>query len=87
VPLAELVSRQRQMQRLLDKMAGMVGQYFLPKMEGVRISMVAPAGTAYLVEGARQEAVSWQQGQLLLSNAQLKGLPRASCNCKGRSCV
>ena len=45
--------------------------------------MVAPAGTAYLVEGARQEAVSWQQGQLLLSNAQLKGLPRASCNCKG----
>jgi hypothetical protein len=54
VPLAELVSRQQQMQRLLDKMAGMVGQYFLPKMEGVRISMVAPAGTAYLVEGARQ---------------------------------
>jgi hypothetical protein len=34
-----------------------------------------------------REAVSWQQGQLLLSNAQLKGLPRASCNCKGRSCV
>ena len=32
VPLAELVSRQQQMQRLLDKMASMVGQHFLPKM-------------------------------------------------------
>jgi hypothetical protein len=52
-------------------------------MEGVRISMVAPAGTAYLVEGARQEAVSWQQGQLLLSNAQLKRLPRAAATARG----
>ena len=59
------------MQQLLDKMAGMVGKYFLPKMEGVRLSLVAPSGTAYLVEGARQEVVSWQEGQLLLSNAQL----------------
>ncbi|MBL0547732.1 DUF2987 domain-containing protein [Aeromonas caviae] len=83
VPLAELVSRQQQMQRLLDKMAGMVGQYFLPKMEGVRISMVAPAGTAYLVEGARQEAVSWQQGQLLLSNAQLKGFAQGKLQLQG----
>ena len=71
MPLAEITLRQQQMQQLLDKMAGMVGKYFLPKMEGVRLSLVAPSGTAYLVEGARQEAVSWQEGQLLLSNAQL----------------
>ncbi|MBP0601555.1 DUF2987 domain-containing protein [Aeromonas sanarellii] len=71
VPLAEIALRQQQMQQLLDKMAGMVGKYFLPRMEGVRFSLVAPSGTAYLVEGARQEAVPWQQGQLLLSNAQL----------------
>ena len=71
MPLAEITLRQQQMQQLLDKMAGMVGKYFLPKMEGVRLSLVAPSGTAYLVDGARQEAVSWQEGQLLLSNAQL----------------
>ena len=71
MPLAEITLRQQQMQQLLDKMAGMVGKYFLPKMEGVRLSLVAPSGTAYLVEGARQEVVSWQEGQLLLSNAQL----------------
>lgn len=71
LPLAEVVLRQQQMQQLLDKMAGIIGKHFLPRMEGVRLSLIEPAGTAYLVEGARQEAVSWQEGQLLLSNAQL----------------
>lgn len=71
LPLAEIALRQQQMQLLLDKMAGIFGKYFLPKMEGVRLSLMEPVGTAYLVDGARQEAVPWQQGQLLLSNAQL----------------
>lgn len=83
VPLAEIALRQQQMQQLLDKMAGMVGKYFLPKMEGVRLSLVAPSGTAYLVEGARQEAVPWQQGQLLLSNAQLAAFANGRLQLQG----
>jgi hypothetical protein len=71
LPLAELAARQQQMQSLLDKMAGMVGKHFLPKMEGVRIALVEPSGTAYLKDGDRQEALPWQHGQLLLSNDQL----------------
>lgn len=68
LPLTELAARQQQMQLLLDKMAGMVGKHFLPKMEGVRITLVEPSGTAYLIDGARQEALPWQEGHLLLSN-------------------
>lgn len=83
VPLAEIALRQQQMQQLLDKMAGMVGKYFLPQMEGVRFSLVAPSGTAYLVEGARQEAVPWQQGQLLLSNAQLAAFANGRLQLQG----
>lgn len=71
LPLDELAARQQQMQLLLEKMAGMVGKHFLPKMEGVRIALVEPSGTAYLNDGTRQEALSWQHGQLLLSNEQL----------------
>ncbi|WP_421329809.1 DUF2987 domain-containing protein [Aeromonas veronii] len=71
LPLAELAVRQQQMQSLLDKMAGMVGKHFLPKMEGVRITLVQQSGTAYLIDGARQEALPWQDGHLLLSNEQL----------------
>ncbi|MFQ1845531.1 DUF2987 domain-containing protein [Aeromonas veronii] len=71
LPLAELAARQQQMQLLLDKMAGMVGKHFLPKMEGVRITLVQQSGTAYLIDGARQEALPWQEGHLLLSNEQL----------------
>lgn len=83
VPLAEIALRQQQMQQLLDKMAGMVGKYFLPRMEGVRLSLVTPSGTAYLVEGARQEAVPWQQGQLLLSNAQLAAFANGRLQLQG----
>ncbi|MGL5483698.1 MAG: DUF2987 domain-containing protein, partial [Aeromonas veronii] len=68
LPLAELAARQQQMQSLLDKMAGMVGKHFLPKMEGVRITLVQQSGTAYLIDGARQEALPWEEGHLLLSN-------------------
>ncbi|MFM5344367.1 DUF2987 domain-containing protein [Aeromonas veronii] len=71
LPVAELAARQQQMQSLLDKMAGMVGKHFLPKMEGVRITLVQQSGTAYLIDGARQEALPWQEGHLLLSNEQL----------------
>ncbi|MFM5725802.1 DUF2987 domain-containing protein [Aeromonas veronii] len=71
LPLAELAARQQQMQSLLDKMAGMVGKHFLPKMEGVRITLVQQSGTAYLIDGARQEALPWVEGHLLLSNEQL----------------
>lgn len=71
LPLAELAARQQQMQSLLDKMAGMVGKHFLPKMEGVRITLVQQSGTAYLIDGDRQEALPWQEGHLLLSNEQL----------------
>ncbi|HHP5405045.1 TPA: DUF2987 domain-containing protein [Aeromonas veronii] len=71
LPLAELAARQQQMQSLLDKMAGMVGKHFLPKMEGVRITLVQQSGTAYLIDGARQEALPWEEGHLLLSNEQL----------------
>ena len=71
LPVAELAARQQQMQSLLDKMAGMVGKHFLPKMEGVRITLVQQSGTAYLIDGARQEALPWQEGNLLLSNEQL----------------
>ncbi|MFM5880854.1 DUF2987 domain-containing protein [Aeromonas sanarellii] len=83
VPLAEIALRQQQMQQLLGKMAGMVGKYFLPRMEGVRLSLVTPSGTAYLVEGARQEAVPWQQGQLLLSNAQLAAFANGKLQLQG----
>lgn len=71
LPLAELAARQQQMQSLLDKMAGMVGKHFLPKMEGVRITLVQQSGTAYLIDDARQESLPWQEGHLLLSNEQL----------------
>ena len=71
LPVAELAARQQQMQSLLDKMAGMVGKHFLPKMEGVRITLVQQSGTAYLIDGARQEALPLQEGHLLLSNEQL----------------
>ncbi|PJG59229.1 DUF2987 domain-containing protein [Aeromonas cavernicola] len=71
MPLTELVARQQQMQQLLDKMAGMVGKYFLPDMVGVRIAMIAPEGRAYLVEGARQIPIDWQAGQLQISAQQL----------------
>lgn len=71
LPLAELAARQQQMQSLLDKMAGMVGKHFLPKMEGVRITLVQQSGTAYMIDGARQEALPWEEGHLLLSNEQL----------------
>ncbi|MGY3857959.1 DUF2987 domain-containing protein [Aeromonas intestinalis] len=67
----ELQVRQQQMMALLDKLAGMIGKHFLPKMEGVRISLVSPSGTAYLSEGDRRLALPWQDGQLLLSNDQL----------------
>ncbi|MOA52993.1 hypothetical protein D3C78_1763830 [compost metagenome] len=30
-----------------------------------------PSGTAYLIDGARQQPLSWQDGQLLLRNEQL----------------
>lgn len=71
LPVAELAARQQQMQSLLDKMAGMVGKHFLPKMEGVRITLVQQIGTAYLIDGARQEALPWEEGHLQLSNEQL----------------
>ncbi|MFM5167485.1 DUF2987 domain-containing protein [Aeromonas veronii] len=71
LPVAELAARQQQMQSLLDKMAGMVGKHFLPKMEGVRITLVQQSGTAYMIDGARQEALPWEEGHLLLSNEQL----------------
>ena len=69
--VAEVAERQQDMQALLSKLAGMVGKYFLPEMAGVRVTLVQPTGTAYLVDGARQQPLSWQGGQLLLSNAQL----------------
>ncbi|WP_439843653.1 DUF2987 domain-containing protein [Aeromonas dhakensis] len=69
--VSELTGRQHDMQSLLEKLAGMVGKYFLPEMTGVRVSLVQPSGTAYLIDGARQLPLPWQEGQLLLSNAQL----------------
>lgn len=83
LPLAELAARQQQMQSLLDKMAGMVGKHFLPKMEGIRIALVEPKGTAYLIDGARQEPVAWQHGQLLLSNAQLSAFAGGTLRLQG----
>lgn len=68
--VADLIQGQQDMQALLDKLAGMIGKYFLPGMEGVRISLVQPSGTAYLIDGTRQQALPWQDGQLLLSNEQ-----------------
>lgn len=69
--VSELTERQHDMQSLLEKLAGMVGKYFLPEMTGVGVSLVQPSGTAYLIDGARQLPLPWQEGQLLLSNAQL----------------
>ncbi|MFQ2358533.1 DUF2987 domain-containing protein [Aeromonas dhakensis] len=69
--VSELTGRQHDMQSLLEKLAGMVGKYFLPEMTGVRVSLVQPSGTAYLIDGVRQLPLPWQEGQLLLSNAQL----------------
>ncbi|MBS4702209.1 DUF2987 domain-containing protein [Aeromonas veronii] len=81
--LAELAARQQQMQSLLDKMAGMVGKHFLPKMEGVRITLVQQSGTAYLIDGARQEALPWQEGHLLLSNEQLAAFAAGQLRLQG----
>lgn len=83
LPLAELAARQQQMQSLLDKMAGMVGKHFLPKMEGVRITLVQQSGTAYLIDGARQEALPWQEGHLLLSNEQLAAFAAGQLRLQG----
>lgn len=83
LPLAELAARQQQMQTLLDKMAGMVGKHFLPKMEGVRITLVQQSGTAYLIDGARQEAQPWQEGHLLLSNEQLAAFAAGQLRLQG----
>lgn len=83
LPLAELAARQQQMQTLLDKMAGMVGKHFLPKMEGVRITLVQQNGTAYLIDGARQEALPWQEGHLLLSNEQLAAFAAGQLRLQG----
>ncbi|WP_204381921.1 DUF2987 domain-containing protein [Aeromonas veronii] len=83
LPLAELAARQQQMQSLLDKMAGMVGKHFLPKMEGVRITLVQQSGTAYLIDGARQEALLWQEGHLLLSNEQLAAFAAGQLRLQG----
>ncbi|MCF5881487.1 DUF2987 domain-containing protein [Aeromonas veronii] len=83
LPLAELSARQQQMQSLLDKMAGMVGKHFLPKMEGVRITLVQQSGTAYLIDGARQEALSWQEGYLQLSNEQLAAFAAGQLRLQG----
>ncbi|ELC7280182.1 DUF2987 domain-containing protein [Aeromonas veronii] len=83
LPLAELAARQQQMQSLLDKMAGMVGKHFLPKMEGVRITLVQQSGTAYLIDGARQEAQPWEEGHLLLSNEQLAAFATGQLRLQG----
>ncbi|MFQ1861459.1 DUF2987 domain-containing protein [Aeromonas veronii] len=83
LPLAELAARQLQMQSLLDKMAGMVGKHFLPKMEGVRITLVQQSGTAYLIDGTRQEALPWQEGHLLLSNEQLAAFAAGQLRLQG----
>ncbi|MGN5006009.1 DUF2987 domain-containing protein [Aeromonas sp. 96A] len=83
LPLAELAARQQQMQSLLDKMAGMVGKHFLPKVEGVRITLVQQSGTAYLIDGARQEALPWQEGHLLLSNEQLAAFAAGQLRLQG----
>ncbi|HHQ4533324.1 DUF2987 domain-containing protein [Aeromonas veronii] len=83
LPLAELAARQQQMQSLLDKMAGMVGKHFLPKMEGVRITLVQQSGTAYLIDGARQEALPWVEGHLLLSNEQLAAFAAGQLRLQG----
>ncbi|MBA2081561.1 DUF2987 domain-containing protein [Aeromonas veronii] len=83
LPLAELAAHQQQMQSLLDKMAGMVGKHFLPKMEGVRITLVQQSGTAYLIDGARQEALPWQEGHLLLSNEQLAAFAAGQLRLQG----
>ncbi|WP_425857212.1 DUF2987 domain-containing protein [Aeromonas veronii] len=83
LPLAELAARQQQMQLLLDKMAGMVGKHFLPKMEGVRITLVQQIGTAYLIDGARQEALPWEEGHLLLSNEQLAAFAAGQLRLQG----
>ncbi|HHQ4539687.1 TPA: DUF2987 domain-containing protein [Aeromonas veronii] len=83
LPLAELAARQLQMQSLLDKMAGMVGKHFLPKMEGIRITLVQQSGTAYLINGARQEALPWQEGHLLLSNEQLAAFAAGQLRLQG----
>ncbi|WP_323914264.1 DUF2987 domain-containing protein [Aeromonas veronii] len=83
LPLAELAARQQQMQSLLDKMAGMVGKHFLPKVEGVRITLVQQSGTAYLIDGARQEALPWVEGHLLLSNEQLAAFAAGQLRLQG----
>ncbi|MFQ2041385.1 DUF2987 domain-containing protein [Aeromonas sp. s11] len=83
LPLVELAARQQQMQSLLDKMAGMVGKHFLPKMEGVRITLVQQIGTAYLIDGARQEALPWEEGHLLLSNEQLAAFAAGQLRLQG----
>lgn len=84
LPLAELASRQQQMQSLLDKMAGMVGKYFLPDMVGIRIAMIEPAGTAYLVDGARQVPLTWQHGQLQIANEQLAAFAGGTLRVQGQ---
>lgn len=70
----ELQQRVQEMQSLLDK---------LPAMEGVRISLVSPSGTAYLVDGDRKQALPWQDGQLLLGNEQLTQFAAGSLQLEG----
>lgn len=81
--VSELTGRQHDMQSLLEKLAGVVGKYFLPEMTGVRVSLVQPSGTAYLIDGARQLPLPWQEGQLLLSNAQLAEFAEGNLQLQG----
>ncbi|EPU3916882.1 DUF2987 domain-containing protein [Aeromonas hydrophila] len=81
--VSELTGRQHDMQSLLEKLAGVVGKYFLPEMTGVRVSLVQPSGTAYLIDGARQLPLPWQEGQLLLSNAQLAEFAQGKLQLQG----
>ncbi|MCS3459157.1 DUF2987 domain-containing protein [Aeromonas sp. BIGb0445] len=71
VALSEIAAAQRDMQALLDKMAGMVGKHFLPEVAGVRVSLAPVSGTAYLDKGSEQLVLPWKEGSLLLGNAQL----------------
>ncbi|MBZ6073532.1 DUF2987 domain-containing protein [Aeromonas schubertii] len=73
VTLGTLETARLDMQRLLDKMAGMIGKHFLPPMRGVHLEMAEPRGQVALDGKEGERLLLWQQGRLAIDDETLKG--------------
>ncbi|ENY71035.1 hypothetical protein G114_15231 [Aeromonas diversa CDC 2478-85] len=73
VTVGDLDAARQDMQRLLDKMAGMIGKHFLPPMRGVHLEMAQPDGRVALIAKQGERQLVWQKGRLAIDDETLKG--------------